>query len=102
MLVPAPCAPPAGTIRPDPPLLSLPPCLPRPCPCAPAADELSELLAQIDAEADLEAFTQIAASSVRRWAGGPGTVRLHAEGAARVIVLPDAGMGPSPSQAAKC
>ena len=33
------------------------------------ADELQGLLSEIDAEADLEAFTQIAASSIHRWAG---------------------------------
>ncbi len=31
-------------------------------------DELQGLLSEIDAEADLEAFTQVAASSVHRWA----------------------------------
>ena len=48
------CPPPAATAR----------------SCPALADQLQELLGQIDAHADLESFTETAASSVRRWAAG--------------------------------
>jgi hypothetical protein len=47
---------------------TLPACPALSCPAL--ADQLQELLGQIDADADLESFTETAASSVRRWATG--------------------------------
>lgn len=42
------------------------------CMVAACADDLQELLSHIDADSDLEAFTQTAASSVHRWGSGAG------------------------------